>query len=455
MSLPPSNSYKDTFRNVLRYTGQNYRFVPTYLRTRDPIAPNNASPDIKPPEQQGYYPVNSLWTNTVTSTVWLLVGITNNLANWVNISSGGGAGSVMILTNAGLVSPTGGVFDFRNNGGNVIVSTTGANTVTFNALPVLDFLDFHLVQVNADAMPVSGVINFDSDATVSITKTGANTIFFSAPGLANSFIGLRAGSNSTNVDPQIAGVFPGRILFSSASSSVTINGNAGTNTIDLNALPTLNSLTFRLVQQAMNVSPAASIVNFDSNTSILITKTSGNTMLFNVPGAINTFTTDLKNNGTPIGTVTPTGNNIQVLATDPTGEIQGLQTRSVTTTNPSDTILIEYINRTVTTLGAVKTNIYTFGSSNNSSFTFTAIFSAYRPFDGTSFGGRMTVIGSNFGGVAAINTVLESISGGVPALSVCSFDATVSGSNISINVTGRAATTLNWKVLIPTIATAP
>lgn len=79
----------DSYRNPSRYLGQDYRFVPTYIRPRDPLSPTSASTDIKPKEQQGYYPVTSLWTNSSNGNIWALAKITNNLANWILISSGG------------------------------------------------------------------------------------------------------------------------------------------------------------------------------------------------------------------------------------------------------------------------------------------------------------------------------------------------------------------------------
>lgn len=189
MTFPPSNSYKDTFKNVLKYTGQNYRFVPTYLRNRDPIAPFGESPDIKPPEQQGYYPVNSLWTNTPGQRVFLLVGIRNNLANWVLISGGGGGGGGQFIQ-----IPDGTIIPPNDGGGwqfSVINMTITGNpvtgTVTFDATPVLLALRFDVLNgANPFVFPMNSppTVKFRSgDATVVISGSAPDTIDLSVPGV--------------------------------------------------------------------------------------------------------------------------------------------------------------------------------------------------------------------------------------------------------------------------------
>ena len=81
------NPSSDSYRNPLRYQGQDYSFAPIYRRERDPRTPTNASPDIKPKEQQGYYPISSFWSNSVNGNLWVLANISNNLAHWILIGS--------------------------------------------------------------------------------------------------------------------------------------------------------------------------------------------------------------------------------------------------------------------------------------------------------------------------------------------------------------------------------
>lgn len=82
-----ANPSSDSYRNPLRYQGQDYSFAPIYRRERDPRTPTNASPDIKPKEQQGYYPISSFWSNSVNGNLWVLANISNNLAHWILIGS--------------------------------------------------------------------------------------------------------------------------------------------------------------------------------------------------------------------------------------------------------------------------------------------------------------------------------------------------------------------------------
>jgi hypothetical protein len=81
------------------------------LRPRDPFSPTNASRDIKPKENQGYYPFGSIWNNNVNGNVWILAGIVNNLANWVLI--GNSSGNVITISdNSNTIvnpSPTGNI----------------------------------------------------------------------------------------------------------------------------------------------------------------------------------------------------------------------------------------------------------------------------------------------------------------------------------------------------------
>lgn len=231
MTSPASNAYKDTYRNPLRYTGQSYRFVPTYLRKRDPIAPQSMSPDVKPPEQQGYYPVNSLWTNTTNKNVWLLRGISNNLGDWVLISNGGGGGgTTFINTDNVLVPSNAGVFYFSSP--NItIVGDSGTGAIVFNASPVLNELKFNVTAGVSPISPQNGEINFTSiNNTVVTTGSNPNNIDFSVPGAIKTI--------TTDIDKD--GNFPGTVTL--VNNNFVISGNVaipgiGTQGIVTRALP--------------------------------------------------------------------------------------------------------------------------------------------------------------------------------------------------------------------------
>jgi hypothetical protein len=181
----------DSFRNVTRYQGQDYRFVPTYLRPRDPHSPTSASNDIKPKEQQGYYPVTSLWTNSTNGNIWALAGIVNNLANWVMLS-GGSSGPLLNITvpnGTSPIVPDGlGTMHFTSNAGTVVITGSSASpnnhTINFDVLgganPIEKITGDDLVVVVPDA---GGNINLQG--LVVANGTHAKAVFTESP-IANT-----------------------------------------------------------------------------------------------------------------------------------------------------------------------------------------------------------------------------------------------------------------------------
>ena len=408
-----TQSASDSFRNTLRYQGQDYRFAPTYVRKRDPISPTNQSPDTRPPEQQGYYPITSLWTNITDSRVWMLVNITNNLANWVQISGGGGGGGIQSLTtpNVTVFPNMAGDISFASADGTVtITGDAGTNSIDLSAVPVFNTLNFHLVEENTDVFPLNSVVNLDSsDSTVTITRTNGNTIDFTVAGAANTFLGLRADTNATNVDPDPAvGVLQNRILFASASNTVDIKGFPGTHTIDLF-----------------------------------------------VPGAIDDISVDFNSAGAPNGSVFIYNNNLKVFGNAPTKGTQGIVTQSIQTTDPNDTLYIKYVDGRVTTVDDTPTTVNTSALTNDSSFTISAQVTAFDPVSKKSFGGRCLVVGRNNAGTVSITSILENVSSGIAPLDACSFYFEPSGNLLLFRVVGIPATTIDWHAIIPNIATTP
>ncbi len=132
-----SNPSSDSYRNPLRHTGQDYSFAPRYLRPRDPFSPTNASRDIKPKENQGYYPLGSIWTNSTNGNLWILANITNNLAKWLlltgtetgtftpNITIGGSSVGITYAFQDGQYSKIGNVVNFWIR---IILTSKGINT---------------------------------------------------------------------------------------------------------------------------------------------------------------------------------------------------------------------------------------------------------------------------------------------------------------------------------------
>lgn len=122
-----SGNSSDSFRNVTKYLGQDYRFAPSYIRTRDPTAN-----DLKPKEQQGFYPISSLWTNTTNNTVWVLMnfGTLNGQtqAIWDKLATG----SVGPIEKIGVPNGTSPITPDANGLVN-FTSTAGSVTITGSA----------------------------------------------------------------------------------------------------------------------------------------------------------------------------------------------------------------------------------------------------------------------------------------------------------------------------------
>lgn len=165
----------DSFRNVTKYTGQNYRFTPTYVRSRDPTGT-----DLKDPANQGYYPINSLWTNKTNQNLWCLVGIISNVAKWVMLGSSTGP-AVKFPVPAG-TSPV--VADGSGNvtltsSDNTVTITGGTNTIDFksNASSIVESLtpNVHTPPGTSPVLPASGTITLEGGATFA-TNTQAQPI---------------------------------------------------------------------------------------------------------------------------------------------------------------------------------------------------------------------------------------------------------------------------------------
>lgn len=184
-----SNPSSDSYRNPLRHMGQDYSFAPRYLRNRDPRSPTNASLDIKPKENQGYYPFGTIWNNSSNGNVWILAGITNNLANWVLF--GNNHGNLLTLSDnqnvvvnpnlsTGNIQLTG---QLNENGTSVpstfqtIVSNPVNNSINFNPMSparwVVDPLSTSPFGVNGTHSTISSAIASASSGDTILLLSGA------------------------------------------------------------------------------------------------------------------------------------------------------------------------------------------------------------------------------------------------------------------------------------------
>lgn len=201
------NPNADSARNVLKYTGQNYQFAPSYLRTRDPT-----SSDIRDPKNQGYYPLSSFWINRAVSPVnnqsnnlWALVGISSNLALWILL---GNAISGPILQ---FSVPNGTTPIVPTSAGNITL-TSSNSTVTItgsSASPNNHTIDFVVVGTGT---PVE---QFTTDDSLTETPSGTppNITVHGANGLTTS----KGSASQINVNLPVSS--QGQVLVGSGTNN--------------------------------------------------------------------------------------------------------------------------------------------------------------------------------------------------------------------------------------------
>lgn len=245
-----SNPSSDSFRNVTKYTGQDYSFAPRYLRPRDPLAPTNASSDIKPKEQQGHYPLGSLWTNSANGNFWALANISNNLARWILLSNGS-TGPLLNVPVPNGTSP-------------VVPSTTGA--VTFTSSDNSVTITGSTNSINFQTSTGATTTKLKGQDAVSVGPDGSGNITVKGNICANAthaspLFTINNGANTEQWDLQVA--------TTSASSSIN---NAGISSfsnndfsIDANGFVTLVEETF--IGTATTVGAVTGSINYNIPTS--------------------------------------------------------------------------------------------------------------------------------------------------------------------------------------------
>ena len=228
-STTSSNSY----RNVTRYLGQDYRFAPSYLRQRDPFTPWSGSSDVKPPEQQGYYPIGSFWINLVNSKVFVLSNISSNLADWVLLSASIAGPILHVLVDANTAPGTDPVEpDLSGNitvtGAQVAAGVVGTNVIRTDSLAVNTYtIEIQrAAAVAATDVAQNGVSHYDSGQ-------------FSVDG--NAFVQLVGGSapaiQKVNVD---ASTGPGTdpVLADGAGQIIVTGGQVASGVVGTNVIRT-------------------------------------------------------------------------------------------------------------------------------------------------------------------------------------------------------------------------
>lgn len=229
-------SYANSPQNAVPgpLNGQQYRFAPTYIRNRDPT-----TSDLKPKENQGYYPIGSFWVNSEGPSIFVLLSIDSvnfvTEADWVPIDRGDSQPIIEIIGGTG---------------------TTG--------FPV---------NPNTD-----GQLQFTSnDSSVTITGSAGSINFAVDESHIDTVEQFTVPSGTTTVLPAAS---TGNVNFTSSDSSVTITGS--TNTVDLKA----NQTVIHAVRQITPISGTSPVVPTDPAGNISIT--SGDSSI-NAVGGLNTL----------------------------------------------------------------------------------------------------------------------------------------------------------------------
>lgn len=207
--------------DILKYTGVNYAFAPTYYRDRAPTSLDVA-------DEQGLYKVPSIWihikqtTAPVDADVWILVNLQANNANgatWLMFTGGTGGSVTELRADDGNVAvPLVGIIDID---GNTVANATNA-TPLFTRANVANTVDID-IQLATTVTPTPGDANdaglasfnenhFSIDATsgmVSLagggiaidTNTGDDAVAVSPDGAGNFDWTGQIVANATNAKP--------------------------------------------------------------------------------------------------------------------------------------------------------------------------------------------------------------------------------------------------------------
>lgn len=158
-------------RDPTKYQGIFYQNVASYIRQRDPTAT-----DLFPKENQGKYPIVSVWANNVDSKLWGLVNIVSNQALWVLLATDNGGPALQFTTFSGS-SPV-----FPDSSGNVTI--TGAPNAGINTIG----------SANTISVQMSSPFDLSSFAFPSGVYSFQNTNFISNAGQTQTVTTITANS---------------------------------------------------------------------------------------------------------------------------------------------------------------------------------------------------------------------------------------------------------------------
>lgn len=223
--------------NPLSYAGVNASQPPQFVTKATDPTPNDS---------KNFY-LGTLWLNTATEAVWMLVSLAGNVATWVMIT--GAAGSILTLTgNVGAaVGPTLGNVNVIGDGVGVFVGgNPGTSTLTISLIGGGVAAQSFPTDSGTATPNSSGVLNIKAQtstlvcgSSVEFQATTNNVDLLVSDSGNNTIIGKNSGNLTlTSTNTTVLGVGSATALTSSSNNTIIGRGSAtsltsgsGSNTI--------------------------------------------------------------------------------------------------------------------------------------------------------------------------------------------------------------------------------
>ena len=216
-------------RDPTKYQGIFYQNVASYIRQRDPTAT-----DLFPKENQGKYPVVSIWANNMDSKLWGLVNIVSNQALWVLLATSNGGPALQFTTasgsspvfpdSSGSVALTG-----VTNGG--VTTVGGANSIAVQMSSPFDLSSFAFPSGVYSFQDLNFISNAGQTQTVTTITLNSQWLFVASTNAATADTSFTAvafilGSGPSGSYTTVA-VASSNIAFGTSGNDLQITNSTG------------------------------------------------------------------------------------------------------------------------------------------------------------------------------------------------------------------------------------